>query len=313
MGFLTGPRQEPTRAARRGSPAGALIAVAIFAVGCGGAETSPCPTGEAVEIELDAWRRELQAAAETDAAGAATYDPLLAEIGLGPLPDTTGDAPTPEDAAMHPGPVEIRPLRLGGIAPVDWLVAVRFRNAAGAEALRAQLLRPVPRRENTYCPLGDELSRDTEPHEEPCLEPHEGPARTLEEVSLVSPDRGAIVVHDAGGWCGPGARRGDRRTTAFWGVEDGRLVRYLEAVTFEAWYESPEPPTEIRRAAIELSGGWPRDIIVTETVECPPAGEPATGDCRPAERTEVYRYADGRYAPVDAAAPAGARSQEAKP
>jgi hypothetical protein len=293
------------------------MVAAILATGCGGGELPACPAGEAVEVDLDAWHQEIDDAAVARATGAAIYDPLLARIGLSPLPDSSEDAPSPEAAAMKPASIKIQALRPGDDEPLDWLVAVRFRNTAGAEAMRAQLLRPVPGRKHLYCPLGDDLSGDTEPLEKPCFEPYEGPARALDLESLVTPNRDAIVVRDAGGWCGPGARRGDRLTTSFWGVEDGRLVRYLEAVTFEAWYESPQPPGEIRRAEIGLSDGWPREITLTETVECLELAEttPADGDCRPLERTRTYRYTAGRYAAVDEPSPAPSTggNQETRP
>ena len=308
------PRDSAYRGDGRLPPCVALI-VAILAAGCGGGEAVSCPGGEPIEVDLDAWQQEIHGASVARAAGAAAYDAILAEVALAPLPDSAGGAPSPEDAAMKPSSIELVPVRPGGDEPLDRLVAVRFRNAAGAEALRARLLRPLPGREHAYCPLGDELSRDAEPFEEPCLETHDGPARALATESLVAPDRDVIVVRDAGGWCGPGADRGDRLATSFWGVEDGRLVRYLEVVTFEAWYESPAPPVEIRRAEIGYSDGWPRAITVRETVECPPADEPAPGDggCRPAERTHVYRYAGGRYAPAEEPSPTAAPSRETTP
>ncbi len=255
--------------------------------------------------------------AETLAAadGAADYGSLLGELALPPVHNQTGTDSSAE--AMEFVSVETTPVERGGGEAADQLVAARFRNSAGAESLRAQLLRPLPGRQHSYCPLGDELSHDKESFEEPCLEQHDGPARSLALERLVAPDRDAIVVHDAGGWCGPGTGRGDRFSTSYWGPEGGRLVRYLEAIIFESWYQSPVPPVKTRRGEIGLSDSWPRTVTLTEIVECHPPEELGAGeaDCESFERTREYHYVDNRYVARDessplAAAAAGNGSEE---
>ncbi len=249
----------------------------------------------------------------------AERDRLLARLPLAPMPDGIGEGPAGEENLPIRTDVEVTAVRRGGNEPSDRLVAVRLRGPGGAEAVRARLLRPLAGRRHLFCPLGDELSRDTESFEKPCLEPHDGPARGLSAEPLLAPDRDAVVVRDAGGWCGPGAGRGDRFVTSYWGVEGDRLVRYLEAVTYEAWYESPAPPSEIRRGEIALSADWPRTITLTETTECLPldGSAAAENDCRPDERTTEYHYTDGRYAPTRepaaTATPADDGAEETEP
>ncbi len=286
-----------------------LAAFVALVSGCGGGERPPeesalrpavrgvdCPLGFTVEVELEAWQERLESSAEAEG-----YRLVLGELGFEPLPDRTLEEPEPEQGAMTLVSAEVTDLRRGGGAAADRLVTARFRNAAGAESLRALVLRPLPDREGSYCSLGDHLSHERESGEEPCIEEHPGPARSLSVENLLAPDRDSIVARDAGGWCGSGRRRGDRFSTSFWGVELGRLVKYFEAVTSEAWYESPDPPSEIRRGEIELSESWPRTITYTEVVECRSPDEEAMPDdgCRPFERTETHRYVDGRYVELD--------------
>ena len=298
MGILTTLARRSGRRAAGRAWRGAALATALWVAGCGGPPDATCPAGAPVEVDLEAWREALVEAARSTAADAAgERDRLLGQLALPPL---TGSAEGPAPGAGLSGPTDYQELpvrRPGGAS--DKLVAVRFRAADGAELLRAQLLRPVPGHERLFCPLGDDLSRDREAHEEPCLEPHDGPARSLTAVPLVAADRHAVMARDAGGWCGPGTSRADRFATSWWGVEGDRLVRYLEVVTHESQYESPAPPSRVRRAEIELSTGWPREFTVAETVECPSPEDVADTSCRPVERVTRYRYTDGSYAAVD--------------
>ena len=281
----------------RATTVGLLLVLAQLTSGCGG-EGASCEVGEPVELSLAAWSGELRSA---DPAGGG-YDSLLVRLGVAPLPETVGNGP------MELVSVDSMEVRRGGNAAADVLLTARFRDPNGAESLRARLLRPVAGRQDAWCALTGDLSRDKEAHEEPCLEPYDGPPRELGTEALLAPDRDAIVVRDAGGWCGMGTARGDRFATSYWGVEAGRLTRYLEVVTFEARYESPLPPIETRRGELELSGDWPRAITVRETVECLELDEPSSAEtgCEPLAVTREYRYANGRYRAVGAAPPATA-------
>ena len=285
---------------------------------CGHPSVLSCPSGEPLEVDLDAWREAMHGTAFSAPPGAATtQDRLLAALDLAPVSDGVREEVPGKVFRNSLSQLEVGGLRNGAGGELDWLVAARFRGPSGAESFRAQVLRPVAGRENLYCPLGDDLSHDKESFEEPCLQDHDGPARRLTVEALVAPSRDAIVVRDAGGWCGPGTNRGDRFATSYWGIEQGRLVRYLEVVTHEARYGSPAPPSEIRRAEIALSASWPRIITVTETVECPPYDGPSSSEngCRPAVRITQYRYTDGRYAavPEAAVAPADQGAEETTP
>lgn len=273
----------------------------ILTTGCHPKETPSCPLGAPIEVDLAAWSRGLQAVAPPSAPpGATGYESLLGELYLEPLPPPADGDAAPADTVMTLRSVETLPVQRGDGHPADRLVVARFASAAGAESVRAQLLRPLAAHQQTYCLLGDDLSHDKETHAVPCLEPHEGPARSLGLERLVAPDRDAIVVHDAGGWCGPGARRGDLFKTSYWGVEGERLVRYFAAVTLESWYESPVPPVETRRGEIELSDTWPRTVTLTETVECQSFDElePAD-DCEAGASSRQYRYIDNQYLAMD--------------
>lgn len=274
---------------------GIALGIALLTSACRARPEASCDGAEPVTVNLESWRETMFETARAPGPGAAAeLARLLDQLALAPLP---GEAAMREGPAGLTGPTDFQqmPLRRGDGRPDDLLVALRFRGPGGAEHLRAQLLRPLAGSDDLYCPLADELSRDKEPFEEPCLEPHDGPARSLSVEPLLGPNRHAVVVRDAGGWCGPGTSRGDRFATAWWGVEDDRLVRYLEVVTHEAWYEAPAPPSEIRRAGISLSTGWPRVITVRATVECTPPTMPTDEDCQPAESITEYHYRDGRY------------------
>lgn len=263
-----------------------------------------CPTGSVVDVELAAWKQAIEGVAQWPIDGeepetypdiAPDYQVLLGELGLRPLPDRTMEELTPEQGVMSLVAYDITRLRRGDGNVPDILVTIHFRNAAGAETLRALVLRPLPGKENSYCSLGDELSHEKESGEQPCIGEHPGFARSLSVESLVAPDRDAIMVRDAGGWCGPGPRRGDRFSTSYWGVEGSRLVRYLEAITAETWYESPNPPAKMQRGRIELTSSWPKTVTITETVEC----LHVDGDCKPFEKIRTYQYVGNHYAPVD--------------
>lgn len=319
MGFLITEQSGLCRNFRGRARYALLLAAALPALACGGASAPSCPSGPPIELDLAAWASRLEAVEATAAAASeAGYDQLLGELRLAPLPQVES-GPDGEGGPMKLLSVETLLVARGGGAAAARLVVARFAGAAGAESLRAQLLQPLADRQDLFCPLGDELSADREPYAEPCLEPHEGPARSLELVQLVAPDRDAVVARDAGGWCGGGSSRGDRFVTSFWGVEEGRLVRYLEAVTLESWYQSPMPPTEARRGEIELSDDWPKTITVTEVVECWPAEEATSADdCEPFERTLEYRYSGRRYSAAarpspTAAAPVGTPFEETRP
>lgn len=266
--------------------------------------TTACPKGSVVAVELAAWKQAIEGMAhwpideeepEKYPDIAPDYEALLGELGLRPLPDRTMEELTPAQGVMSLVAVDITSLRRGGGEVPDMLVAIRFRNAAGAETLRALVLRPLAGTENSYCSLGDELSHEKESGEQPCIEEYLGFARSLSVESLVAPDRDAIKVQDAGGWCGPGTHRGDRFSTAYWGVEDSRLVRYLEAITAESWYESPDPPAKLQSGRIELSNSWPKTITISESVEC----LHIDGDCKPSEKIRTYHYVGNHYTSVD--------------
>lgn len=270
------------------------------------ADAPSCLAGAVVEVELESWKQALEGIThwpmsdgepEANLDEAPNYGTVLGELGFGPLPDRTIEELTPERGVMALTSVQIVDLRRGGDAAPDKLVAARFRNAAGAESLRALVLRPVPGQDGVYCSLGNDLSHEKESGEEPCIEAHPGPARSLKIVTLLAPDRDAIVMRDAGGWCGGGSRRGDRFSTSFWGVEGGRLIRYFEVVTAEAWYQSPDPPVVVLRGEIELSDTWPKTISLTEVMEClsPDESTGSGDDCQPYERTRTYQYVDDRY------------------
>ncbi len=115
---------------------------------------------------------------------------------------------------------------------------------------------------------------------------------------MIRADRDTIVVKDAGGWCGGGVERGDRFSVEYWGVERGRLVRYFEGVTYEAWYRAPSPPVRITFGEVAWEGGWPKTLSYTVTVECSFDEPQATAGCEPSERTTRYRYRDGDYVAV---------------
>lgn len=278
-----------------------MLAAALLTFACRTEQAPSCPLAAPIEVDLAAWRSALEAVDMPTAGTAATgYEALLEELRLGPLPQPTGDDPDLEGGVLELLSVDSLAVERGAGLTADRLVFARFGSNAGAESLRAQLLRPLDGHERMYCPLGDDLSHDKEIYAEPCLEPHEGPARSLALERLTEPDRDTIVVRDAGGWCGPGASRGDRLATSFWGVEQGRLMRYLEAVTHESWYESPMPPVATRRSEIELSDTWPRTITLTEVVECHSFDEAEpTGDCEPGASSREYRYIDNRYLAMD--------------
>lgn len=272
--------------------------------------TASCPTGSVVDVELAAWKRAIEGMThwpvddvepETYPGMAPDYDALLGELGLRPLPDRTMEELTPEQGVMSLLAVDITSLRRGDGEAPDMLVAIQFRNAAGAETLRALVLRPLPNTENTYCSLGDELSHEKESGEQPCIEEHLGFARSLSVESLIAPESDAIMVRDAGGWCGAGTHRGDRFSTAYWGVEGGRLVRYFEAITAESWYESPNPPAKLQNGRIELSDSWPKTITYTEITECMPVdGDPViASDCQPSRKTRTYHYIGNHYVTID--------------
>lgn len=281
----------------------------MLLAGCGDPPAARCPTSAPVEVDLDAWHEAMNETAQPEAsAAAAEQDRLLAALAMPPVSSEVRQEVPGRELHLGLSQLQLAPLASGSGGQPDWLVAAYFRGPSGAESLRAQILHPVSEREDIYCPLGDGLSHDQGAFEKPCLEPHAGPARQLAVEPLIAPQRDAIVARDAGGWCGPGASRGDRFATSWWGVEEGRLVRYLEVVTYEAWYESPAPPDQVRRGEIALSADWPRAITVAESVECLDDEEPAAG-CRPYGRVTRYRYVDGSYAATGETPPPAAPTQ----
>ena len=288
------------RARERGDTHRSWVVAALLLTatltGCGDRPTPSCPSGTVIEVDLVAWREAIDAGARSAAeTGGGERDRLLGQLALPPMPEGIAATPPGHDAGRGETRALVLPVRRGGGEPDDWLAALRYRGPGGAESLRAQLLRPVAGREHLYCVLGDDLSRDSDSFERPCLEPWQGPARELAVQPLVAPDRDAVLVSDAGGWCGPGTSRADRFATSLWGVEGDRLVLYLEVVTHESRYESPAPPSRLRRAEIAFSGGWPRTITVTEVIECHSLGEAVDADCQPSGSFTRYRYTDGSY------------------
>jgi len=180
--------------------------------------------------------------------------------------------------------------------PPDKIAQVRFAGLEGAESLRVAILRPVRSRQSIYCSLGDDLSHDKLAGEEPCVTEHVGPARRLSLTQIIAPDRDTIVVNDAGGWCGGGGGdRGDKLSAEYWGVEEGRLVRYFQAVTYEAWFRAPSPPVQTTVGKVAFSGPWPKRLSYTEVIECGVEEEGAASECRPSEQTTIYDYQQGRY------------------
>ncbi len=127
--------------------------------------TTACPKGSVVAVELAAWKQAIEGMAhwpideeepEKYPDIAPDYEALLGELGLRPLPDRTMEELTPAQGVMSLVAVDITSLRRGGGEVPDMLVAIQFRNAAGAETLRALVLRPLAGTENSYCSLGDE-------------------------------------------------------------------------------------------------------------------------------------------------------------
>jgi hypothetical protein len=232
-----------------------------------------------MELDLDKWSRALKDAS-LDAAAA--RDRILAQAGMRSMPRAAGSVS-----------IEIAEARLGRVGVGYMIVQARYADPDGTESLRVAILRPVQGLENVYCALGDDLSYDKQPGEEPCSTQHEGPVRLLSLTQVIAADRDTLVVHDAGGWCG-GGDRGDKLSIGFWGVEDG-LVRYFEGVTYEAWYRSPFPPTRVVTGTVEWTGSWPKTLVYTRTVTCEAKMEGSSVDCVPGEQTIKYHYREGRY------------------
>ena len=259
-----------------------LSVVAAIGRGCDRRPEAPaarCLPERLLELNLDAWRRALQAADSEAEAGR-----LLARAGLRPT-STNGEVS-----------LEILDARLSPPGPTDKIVQVRFEGLEGAEALRVAVLRPVGSRRGTYCSLGDDLSHDKLAGEEPCIKEYAGPARRLSLTQIIAPDRDTIVVNDTGGWCaGGGGDRGDEFSVEYWGVEDGRLVRYFGAITYEAWFRAPSPPSQTTVGTVSFDGPWPKRLSYTKIIECGVEEDGAAGECQPFEETTIYDYRRGRY------------------
>ena len=148
-----------------------MLAVAISAIGCGERPAPSCPSGSPIRVDLEAWWAEVEdTAGSIGPSAAADRDRLLAAVALAPIQDGIGETPPGMEALQIRTDVEVASVRRGGGKASDRLVAVRLRGPGGAESLRARLLRPLPGRQHLYCPLEDDLSRDTEIFERPCLE-----------------------------------------------------------------------------------------------------------------------------------------------
>lgn len=149
----------------------------------------------------------------------------------------------------------------------------------------------------------------------------------LSTERLVAPDVDALRVVRNGGACACGTLRGAVSETAFYGIEGDALVRYLAAVTYDAFYTSPVPPSGWTEAQIEVEGDHPRTIRVVSREACAPGCdeqslaaaeariEAAESDeeaqeirwelesecgfdpepCTPSETTTTYVYRDGDY------------------
>lgn len=181
----------------------------------------------------------------------------------------------------------------------DRLVSVDCQNHAydysGVEQFAAAILRPIGA--GRECELGRfESARQTD--DRPCLTevPNDVPW-AFEPVELVRAGEFAVQLTTYGGHC-DGIERGDTIMREFWGLEDGKLVAYADALIADAAYNSPCPPTTWLEGAFAFGASFPKTLTYTATNRCE---APMTEDCdehvpcTPRVETKVFEYERGRY------------------
>lgn len=166
-----------------------------------------CPSSQWIEVDIERWRAEVLAGAGLDEALSQMQMRALPPIGEGDTLTLEGVDHVWKDVSAAHVP--------------ELIVQVRLRSAAGWVVQRVQVLRPLGM--DSWCALGDELSRDTSPAEAPCEAAWDEPLpRVFDFVHLVDDTRWTIVTHDAAGRCDGASAM--RFATTYWDVEGAALV-----------------------------------------------------------------------------------------
>ncbi len=231
------------------------------------------------------------------------YAPHLRALGMDAVAEAVSVDPSIW-GEVYTCTASVRPFELSR-ARRERLVLVDCQNHAydysGVEQFAASILRPIEA--GRECELGHFASaRQTD--DRPCLTEVPGDVPwAFERVELVRAGEFAVQLTTYGGHCG-GIERGDTIMREFWGLEDGKLAPYADALIADAAYSSPCPPTTWLEGSFTFGASFPKTLTYTATNRCE---APMTEDCEkhepctPSVETKAFVYERGRY--VEKAAP----------
>lgn len=260
-----------------------------------------CPEAQRVRMEPPKWKARVLASA----AGSPKLTQALAELRFNP----DSSLREKEDECQEPFKVvgvDLFQADLTDAAEKDTVVQVRMMRCEEVlfqktDGLRIAVLRPLGKGE--YCRLGgDELSLDQHAWNSPCLGKAAKLPRIFSFVNLVDPKRQALLVKDQGGSC-EGTGRSAHYELSYWVAEGATMNRVFSAVTYDASYTSPIPPSQEQVGKVQLRGGFPKTIVLTEETHCLALDEEDEEErrkadpsgCKPSlERTE-YHWREGSY------------------
>jgi hypothetical protein len=225
------------------------------------------------------------------------YAPHLRALGL----DAVAEAVSADPAVwgeVYTCTASVRPFELTR-GSRDRLVSVDCQNHAfdysGVEQFAASILRPLGAERE--CELGH-FGSARHTSERPCLTEVPGDVPwAFERVELVRAGSFAVQLTTYGGHC-DGIERGDTIMRELWGLEDGKLVAYADALIADTAYRSPCPPTTWLEGAFAFGASFPKTVTYTATNHCE---APMTEDCAqhepctPSVETKVLVYERGRY------------------
>lgn len=225
------------------------------------AHVEACDPADRVEVDVLEWVEQLRAAAAREE----TRDALLARLDLQPPSTAANDL---LEEGQEPSPFELtsievlRPRLLGEGAPAAFVVVASFTDGV-ASSVRARVLLPSGPHA-CHVPNGD-LSYDVPHWQQPTLgeEEYGGGGRHV-GIARGPGGRDVIEVVDGTGSC-CAIERGAHFQLTLLGLTADGIKSIFEATLYDAWYQSPTPPSSEQIGTVSLEGDR---LELTTEVRC---------------------------------------------
>jgi hypothetical protein len=283
LGCARAPAPTPSR--------GTLVAPAASS----GAIAEPAPCAAVLRLDLERWRRELEAAS-----GAGERDRQLDAMALEAVPDgvATGDDGSERAVAPELVGIDLVPANFGSGPGADRVVHVRYLRQVGDQQERISRVRALRRAGQGWCAIGAALNLDQKDEDRSCFDMGRDWPVQIAVVHLTSPTEHALRWVETSGRCSGCGRAASERVSLHV-VSGDRLASVYEATTYDTTYHGcPFPPVKTTLGDLRLSGGHPKEIVATHEIACATEIDeenPRREPCTPEAEERRYRFDGAKY------------------